>query len=157
MARPSKFTKKLAEEICVRIMDGESLRRICADENMPVRDTIYRWMLQFKSFSDQYARAREIQAETMADQIVDIADDGLNDTYIDPKTGATMVDHDVIQRSKLRVDARKWVASKLAPKKYGEKIVQEITGKDGAPIEQRVTAINEQAVKSTLDKLESEY
>lgn len=100
---------------------------------MPSSSMVKRWLAQHSEFRAQYAQAREDQADFYAEQIIEIADDGLNDTYLDDE-GNTIVDHDVIARSKLRVDARKWVASKLAPKKYGDKINQEITGVDGAPI-----------------------
>ena len=75
----------------------------------------------------QYARAREEQAETYADEIVAIADDGRNDTYID-ENGNERVNQDVVARSRLRVEARKWVASKLKPKKYGDRLQNEHTG-----------------------------
>ena len=100
---------------------------------MPSRYSVNRWLATNPEFRNQYAHAREEQADVYVEQIIEIADDGLNDTYLDDE-GNTKVDHDVIARSKLRVDARKWVASKLAPKKYGDKITQEITGVDGAPI-----------------------
>jgi hypothetical protein len=134
MARPSKYTKVMASRICERLMAGESLRKICTDADMPTQSTVYRWLDQFEPFQEQYARAREIQADTLADQILDIADDGSNDTYPVDDTGATGTNHDVIARSRLRVDARKWMASKLAPKKYGEKLQQEVTGGDGGPL-----------------------
>jgi len=134
MARPSKFTKVCAEKICARLMQGESLRRICMDDGMPDRATVFRWMQQHESFRDQYAHARSVQADTLVDEILDIADDGQNDTYVDGESGAERTNYDVIARSKLRVDARKWLAGKLAPKKYGEKIQQELTGAGGAPL-----------------------
>ncbi len=125
--RNTDYTQELADNICERISTGESLRSICKDADMPRLATIFRWLANNKSFSDQYARAREEQAETLADEIVQIADDGLNDTYVD-ENGNQRTDQDVIARSRLRVEARKWVASKLKPKKYGEKMSQEISG-----------------------------
>lgn len=119
MARPSDYTQEIASEICDRIADGESLRAICRDEKMPSKASVFLWLTKHKEFSDQYARAREEQAESLADEIVQIADDGLNDTYVD-ENGNKRTDQDVIARSRLRVEARKWVASKLKPKKYGD-------------------------------------
>ncbi|CUI02625.1 Phage terminase, small subunit [Janthinobacterium sp. CG23_2] len=107
--------------------EGESLRAICRDDEMPNKATVFRWLAANAAFSDQYARAREAQADCMADEIIEIADDGLNDTYEDDD-GNKRTDQDVIARSRLRVDARKWLASKMAPKKYGDKITQEHTG-----------------------------
>ena len=137
MGRPSLFSVEIAQEICSRIMDGESLRKICRDEHMPERMTIFRWLHDNTEFCDQYARAREIQADTLAEEILEIADDGRNDTYTtndDDGEGVERVNHDVIARSRLRVDARKWYASKLSPKKYGDKVQQEISGPDGGAI-----------------------
>lgn len=72
-------------------------------------------------FSEQYARAREAQADKLAEEALQIADDGRSDTYVDAE-GNERTDTEVIQRSKLRVDTRKWLASKMAPKKYGDKV-----------------------------------
>jgi hypothetical protein len=100
---------------------------------MPAVSTVYLWMAKHKEFSESYARAREDQADTLADQILEIADDGRNDTYTDDE-GKEFVNHDVINRSRLRVDARKWVAAKLKPKKYGDKVTTEHTGPGGGSI-----------------------
>lgn len=133
MPRQSEYTQELADLICERLSDGESLRAICRDDEMPSKATVFKWLTQQKAFADQYVRARENQADHMADEILSIADDGLNDTYVD-ENGNQRTDQDVIARSRLRVDARKWLASKMAPKKYGDKITQEHTGADGAPM-----------------------
>lgn len=133
MARPSEYTEAKANIICNLLGDGISLRKICAADDMPDKATVFRWIIAHDKFRDQYARARETQADTMADEILEIADDGKRDTYID-ENGNERTDQDVIARSRLRVDARKWLASKMAPKKYGDKVQQEITGKDGAPL-----------------------
>lgn len=122
IGRPSTYSEKVALEICARIARGESLNSICKDEGMPGLTAVYAWLLRHEDFAKQYARAREDQADTLADEIVAIADDGRNDTYIDAD-GNKRTDNDVIQRSKLRVDARKWVAAKLKPRKYGERVM----------------------------------
>ena len=85
-------------------------------------------------FTEQYARAREAQADKLAEEILAIADDGRSDTYLDAE-GNEKTDNEAIQRSKLRVEARKWLASKMAPKKYGEKVTQEHTGANGGAIQ----------------------
>ena len=123
MGRPSNYTDEIAASICERIADGESLRKICRDDAMPDKATVFRWLADDSrtDFRDQYARAREAQADAMADEILEIADDGRNDKYTD-EDGRERTDQDVIARSRLRVDARKWLASKMAPKKYGEKL-----------------------------------
>lgn len=123
--RPSGFTQEIADQICERIADGESLRMITGLESMPSRATVFRWLSENKKFQDQYAHARESQADTLFDEMLDIADDGSNDWMeIQRKDGSTeeVVNHEHIQRSRLRIDARKWMAGKLRPKKYGEKM-----------------------------------
>lgn len=129
MGRPSSFTQETADAICLRLIEGESLRSICKDEAMPGASTVFQWLAARKDFAEQYARAREAQADHMAEEILQIADDGSNDTY---QTDAGLaVNQDVIARSRLRVDARKWLASKMAPKKYGDKIA--VGGADDLP------------------------
>ena len=83
MGRPSEFTQEVADAICEAIADGKSLRKICDGEDMPTKTSVFRWLNADKAFSDHYARAREAQADTMADDILDIADDGRGDKYID--------------------------------------------------------------------------
>ena len=102
---------------------------------MPHQDTIMAWLDGSKpAFSEQYARAREAQADKLAEEALQIADDGRSDTYVDGDVNVK-TDTEVIQRSKLRVDTRKWLASKMAPKKYGDKVTQEHTGANGGAIQ----------------------
>jgi hypothetical protein len=126
MARPTKYSAKIGDAICARVAEGESIKRICEGEEMPCKATVYNWLFdsERKEFLDNYEKARQIQAETLADEITDIADDSTND-YMIKKYGddeREVINSENIQRSRLRVDARKWVASKLLPKKYGDKI-----------------------------------
>lgn len=132
--RPSRFTLNIADQICERLADGESLRTICSDDSMPNRSTVFRWLSQNKEFCSQYARAREAQADALADEILDIADNNAHDIAVDNEGNET-INHDAIARSRLRVDTRKWLAGKLKPKVYGDKIQQELTGKNGGPVE----------------------
>jgi hypothetical protein len=120
--RPSDYTQEMADLICEKLCEGESLRAICLPDEMPNRSTVFRWLSLHEEFSNQYARAKEEQAEALADDIIAIADQ--YDQAIEKLEGGT--DH--IQRAKLRIDSRKWVASKLKPKKYGDKVQNEITG-----------------------------
>lgn len=120
MGRPSAYTQDIADEICDRLANGQSLRTICKSDEMPNKSTIMRWLHSNDSFRDQYARARNDQAQHYADEIIDIADDSVND-YMVNDDGVETVDHEAIQRSKLRIDSRKWVASKLLPQKYGDR------------------------------------
>ena len=119
---PSTYTPELAAAICDHIASGKSLRVIASMDGMPVQSTIMLWLDgRHPAFSEQYARAREAQADKLAEEILKIADDGRSDTYLDAE-GNERTDNEAIQRSKLRVDARKWLASKMAPKKYGDKV-----------------------------------
>lgn len=126
MGRPSEFTQQIADTICERISDGESLRAICREDAMPNKATVFRWLAANPLFSDQYARAREAQADTLADELTDIADDARNDWMErlgeDGQPLGWRENGEAIQRSRLRVDTRKWIASKLKPKKYGERL-----------------------------------
>lgn len=127
--RPSSFTQEIADEICERIADGESLRSICGGGAMPNKSTVFRWLGANEIFRDQYARAKEAQAEALADEIVDIADDGQNDWMernAEDNAG-WVANGEALQRSRLRVDARKWIASKLLPKKYGDRQQVDVT------------------------------
>lgn len=118
--RPTKYTDDLATEICHRIAEGESIRSICRDEKMPVTSTVMLWLVDGKHerFSEQYAKARLIQAEHLADELMDIADDGRNDWMERNGENAEgyQVNGEHVQRSRLRVDTRKWYLSKVLPK-----------------------------------------
>ncbi len=133
--RPTIYTKELDLEICARLAMGESLRRICLEERMPDASTVHAWVIEDKEgFSKHYARARDIQAEQMFDEILDIADDGTNDYMTITKGDVTynVEDREVTNRSRLRVDSRKWYLSKVLPKKFSEKL--DVTS-DGKAIE----------------------
>lgn len=120
--RPSKFTPELARTICLRIAAGESVRAICEDENMPSESTVRAWAVDdLEGFSAQYTRAIQIRAMGWADEIVEISDDGRNDTFIDDN-GNERTDNERVARSRLRVDSRKWMLSKMLPKVYGDKL-----------------------------------
>lgn len=127
MARPTDFTPELATEICKRISEGESLRAVCRDKEMPNRSTVHYWLLDplKKEFYDQYEAACNIRAENMFDELEEIADDGSND-YMERENADggtyTVTNTEHIQRSRLRVDVRKWYLSKVLPKKYGDKL-----------------------------------
>ena len=125
MARPTIYSDELATTICARIASGESVRSICQDDDMPVKSTVMLWLIdgEHQFFSDQYAKARQIQAETLADELFDIADDGTNDWM--KRTGkdgeeAYILNGEAVARSRLRVDTRKWFLSKVLPR-FSEK------------------------------------
>lgn len=94
---------------------------MCKDPKLPAEVTVYNWVLNRPEFAKKYRAAREMQQERHLEEIKAISDDGLNDTYIDDN-GNPRTDHDVIARSKLRVDTRKWIMARMAPNKYGDKV-----------------------------------
>jgi len=117
VGRPTKFNKRTANSICKLIAKGKSLKAACEEKNMPHKDTVLRWLRVNEEFRSQYTRARNDQADHFADEIVEIAD--------------TETDWG---KARVRIDARKWVAGKQRPKKYGDKV--QLTGGDGeGPIE----------------------
>ena len=129
--RKTEYDPAIAAEICTRISCGESLRQICMEDGMPVHSTVYLWLLQNKQFSDNYAKAREEQADTLADEIQAIADERPQE-IVDDK-GISRTDSGWVTWQKNRIDARKWVASKLKPKKYGDR--QIVAGDAESPLE----------------------
>ena len=115
MSRPSSYSDELAQLICDRLMDGESLRQICADEGMPHRRTIMRWMEADAAFATKCARAREEQADVMDERILDVAN----------RTEAGELPPDA---ARVVLSALQWRAAKLKPKKYGERQTVEHEG-----------------------------
>lgn len=125
MARPSKYSQKLADAICDLLVDGKSLRTICSTAKMPSRSTVIRWLAENEAFRNQYARARELQADTLAEEILDIADKAVLGERLKKDGKGKVLERqtgDMVERSKLMIDARKWYAGKLQPKKYGERV-----------------------------------
>ena len=135
MGRPSIYSEELVTRIFRRMSRGESLTRILRDDGMPNISVIWDWLDKpiAPDFPARYARARELQAHALIDGIFDVADDARNDFEVGPN-GEKIVVHEHINRSRLRVDTRKWYASKVLPKIYGEKIAAEITGANGGAI-----------------------
>jgi hypothetical protein len=120
--RPVDYTTEIGMTICERLVDGESLPAICADPGMPNQATISSWLAHHKEFHDEYAFAREWQADRLLDEIIGIVRDTKGDrgemVRADGKV-VTVWDPKDLARRRLRVDIRFWVAERLAPKKYG--------------------------------------
>ena len=138
MAYSNKEIDKIFKEILTSIEKGMALRTILKDSNMPSSQTFYKWLDEDKDKTKQYARATELRAENIFEDILDIADNNTKD--IITKEGEERVNNDVIQRSRLMVDARKWYLSKLNPKKYGDKIETTLQGGDN-PIQTTVISL----------------
>lgn len=114
--RPVTYTQEVADEICRRLAEGETLRSICRDLDVPI-STVLGWVRDDREgFAAQYARARDIGYEVMADELIEIADRGSEDW----------------QRDRLRVDTRKWVLARALPKKYGDRVT--VAGDATAPL-----------------------
>ena len=122
--RPSAYSEELADALFEMIVTGQSLTAICQREDMPHKATVYRWLGQNEEFRRRYAMACEYRAEHLGDEIIDIADNGAPDDT---------------QRARLMVSTRQWLMAKMAPKKYGDKITNEIGGIEGSSIPVRVT------------------
>jgi len=142
VGRKSKYTPALVEEICERLSKGEPLARICRDEHMPSVRAMSDWQRKDESISADIARARLIGEDYIADECLDIADNSTND-YMD-KMGADggmdkALNSEHIQRSKLRIDTRLKLLAKWNPKKWGDKVTNEMTGSNGAPLEMIIT------------------
>ena len=115
VGRPTKYSKAMAVRICAHIAGGKSLNSFCRKKGTPVISTVYKWLNDYEEFSKLYTRAREDQADALADEIIDVADDD----DLDPND------------KRVRVDARKWVASKLKPQKYADKVNFKHSGEVG--------------------------
>lgn len=116
MGRPQQYNEELAKRICQKIACGESLRSICANQDMPARGTVIRWVLtkDNKGFRDQFDAACQGRAELWAEELVDLAD---------------ATDPGEVQKAKLKIETRKWVMSKLLAQRYGDKLEVKQTGK----------------------------
>ena len=125
--RPSRYSDEIASEVCDRLAAGETLSSICRSPHMPDRHTILDWAIKGRAgFSLRYACARDRQLEFWADELVDIADDASNDWM--ERNGEVQFNNENVQRSRLRVDTRKWLLCKLKPDKYGARILSEQEG-----------------------------
>jgi len=124
--RPLKIHKDLVDEICERVARGERIKDICALDHMPSIDTFYKWAQRFPEFSESLSRARATQADHLAEELFEIADDGSND-WMEKfnKNGESMgwfLNGEAVQRSRLRFEMRKFLMGKYNPEKYGESV-----------------------------------
>lgn len=120
--RPTKYSKELATKICMAIAESSHGLKVLCDLNddFPSHSTIRKWIFENKKFSDNYDKAKQEQADYLADEILRIADDKDGD-LIAGEFGEVGNSTNV-SRARLQIDARKWIASKLKPKKWGEKM-----------------------------------
>jgi len=123
--RPSSYTDEVGDEICARITEGQSLRKICRDDHMPSLATIFNWLRVQPIFLEQYTRAKENQADTNAEDIQELIEE-VRTGVLDP------------QAARVAGDLLKWSSSKLKPKKYGDKL--DLTS-DGKQLPQPIISI----------------
>ncbi|WP_194483422.1 hypothetical protein [Bradyrhizobium sp. CCBAU 21365] len=134
--RPSVYTAEIAGIILQRLTDGQTLRAVCRDESLPSESTVRTWAMDNREgFGDRYKAAREIGYHAMADEVLELADDGRNDWIEQQGEGDQKfykLNGEHVQRSRLRFDARRWLLSKALPKIYGDKL--ELAGDKDAPL-----------------------
>ena len=137
----TKYSDAIADEICERLSRGESLNAICKDPHMPAEPSVRQWALDDQAnnggigrgFAAKYARARAIGYECLADEIIDISDA--------PIMFEGRPDNALVQQARLRSDNRKWFLSKVLPKRFGDKVTQEITSDPNAPLLTRIELV----------------
>lgn len=161
MGRPTDYNEQIADVICERMVCGkddkpESLRSICRDDGMPALGTVMRWLAKYPEFREQYASAREAQSEVHQEELLEISDNCTDDVQMllgSEDVGMGRINHSAIARAKLQIDTRKWVMSKMAPKKYGDKSSTEISGPNGGPIHTANTAVVTDLQNLSLDEI----
>lgn len=143
--RSSEYTEEIGDMICEALStEVVALKTLCQREDFPSQSVVYKWLNIYPSFVEKYTRAREAQADLMAEQILEIADATENDTVVGEN--GEYPNHEWINRSKLRVDARKWLCSKILPKKYGDRV--DVTSKDD-----KINNITPEALVAIADKI----
>lgn len=120
--RPSDYMPEVADDICALLASGESLVKVCKRPGMPDKSTVFRWIAAHDDFRDKYAKATEARADAIFEEMFDIADDVIPDSA-------------EVAKARLRVDTRKWALSRMNPRKYGDKVTNELVGKDGGAIQ----------------------
>lgn len=128
------------EVIAARIAGGESVRRICDEPGMPDRRLINRWIIEDESLRKPYLDACRARTFMHAEEVIEIAD-----TEPDPAV------------ARVRMDARRWYCAKFNRVDFGDRVTQEHVGKDGGPIEQKTTVVDEREVRDIVDRIEDEY
>lgn len=128
--RPTDYNEATALSIIARMCEGESLRSICRDDAMPAIATVILWKSKHPEFSEQYEAAMRARAQHLFDELLEIADNSANDTFVDDN-GNERTNTEVVARSRLKVDTRKWALSKMMPKLYGDKVEQIVSNPEG--------------------------
>lgn len=136
IGRPLTFDRAVFDEICEQIASGMTLRQVCRQEGMPPESTVRRWVIaNHEGVSAQYRRARELGFEAMAEETLDIVDDGSNDWMERIRRDGSkevVLDREHVERSRLRVNQRNWLLGRLARNVYGERPPKEGDGDEAA-------------------------
>lgn len=111
--RPSDYMPEVAADICALLANGESLRKVCERPGMPSKTSVFRWLAEHQEFRDQYAKAAETRADAIFESMFDIADNAVEEAA-------------AVAKARLRIDTRKWALARMNPKKYGDKVSQDI-------------------------------
>lgn len=130
--RPTVYTQELADRICELLADGQSMRTVCAQEDMPAMSSVFKWLRENEEFSQQYAKAKEESSDAMAEDLLHIADTPVMGEIktIKPDGTVEIKQDEMLGHRRLQVDTRKWLMAKMKPKKYGDKLDMTTNGKD---------------------------
>lgn len=150
------------EVVCERIAGGESVLKICEDPDMPDRRQINRWIAADKELRKQYLEACTARTFFYNEEIVEIADQcrtGLKTVVKETANGTftETTEIDLVERARLQIDTRKWAMSRMNRVDFGDRVTQEHVGRDGGPIEQKTTVVDEREVRAIVDRVEGEY
>lgn len=122
VGRPSDYLPEVADDICSLLASGESLLKVCKRPGMPDKSTVFRWLAAHEEFRDKYANATDARADALFEEMFEIADEVIPDSA-------------EVAKARLQVDTRKWALARMNPRKYGDKVTNEIVGKDGGAIQ----------------------
>jgi hypothetical protein len=151
--RPTDYNETLAETICMQLAVGRSLASVCREETMPDKSTVFRWLYKHPEFRDRYAYAKEIGCYAIEEEALEIADDGTNDWMADnrPDAEGYKLNGENVQRSRLRVDTRKWFMERIAAKRFGNKVDVNHGVQPENPLAQLMTQIAGKTLKPVGD------
>jgi hypothetical protein len=141
MGRKTTFTEKTARAICERLADGEPLRQICRDDNMPAWRTVYDWIESVPEFAARIARARAMGFDAIAEEALEIANTPvMGETVETSADGKKVKREDMLGHRKLQIETRLKLLAKWDPKRFGDKVTNEHTGANGGPIQMQFSA-----------------
>lgn len=136
--RPTDYNEEISAKICEMLAMGDSLRTVCKGDDMPAMSTVFLWLRRYPEFMQQYEKAKQEAADAMAEDLLDIADNGTNDWLeIHGEGGETVgwrQNGEAMQRSRLRCDVRKFLMAKMKPKKYGDNANFTVRDPNGSPM-----------------------